>query len=123
MAITRKVISRMQWWTPPASPAKGLHSTALSRSLGQTYAEVGRAQPAKPGYRGFFPCYCALMEAVAWSWSVVIQLDGDLCQSVTLVSLLVIDRDGITGKQCRLDQSKYRNTQMHKYTYTKIQKM
>ena len=45
MAITRKVISRMQWWTLHASPAKGHHSIAPSISLGQTYAEVGPSLP------------------------------------------------------------------------------
>ena len=44
----------------------------------------------------------------------MIQLDVDLCQSVTLFSLLVIDRDGIIGKQCGLGRYKYRNTQLHK---------
>ena len=54
MAITGKVISLMQWWTPPVSPGKGRHSKALSRSLDQTYAKVGPSL-TKLFSKAFFP--------------------------------------------------------------------
>ena len=84
MTITRKVISRMQWWTSPTSSTKGLHSTALSKSLSQTYAKV---RPSlQKLFSEAFPCYCAVPEAVPWSWSVVTHIEGAVYQSVTLES-------------------------------------
>ena len=42
------------------------------------------------------------------------QIEGAICQSVTLVSLPMSGRTGVIGEQCGLDQSKYRNTKIQK---------
>ena len=118
MAITRKVIFRMQWWTSRASPAKRRHSTA--DPSGKLMPRSDRA--CQSCFLRLFPCYCAVTEAVLGSWCVVTHIEGAICQSVTLVSLLMSGRAGVIGEQCGLDQSKYRNTQIKKYRYTKIQK-
>ena len=52
---------------PRASPAKGRHWTAPSRSLDQTFAKI------------------------ALSWCVVTYIEGAIYQSLTLVSLLLIN--------------------------------
>ena len=57
----------------------------------------------------------AVSEAVPRRCCVVTQLEGEVYQLVNLVSLLVIDRDGIIGKQCGLAKYEYTNTQIHKY--------
>ena len=102
----------MQRWTPPALPAKGRLSRALSRSLGQTYAKVGPS--LRKLFSEAFQCYCSLPEAVPWIWSAVTHIEGTVCQSVTLVSLRMIARAGVIGEQCGLSQSKYRNTKVQK---------
>ena len=43
-----------------------------------------------------------------------IDLEGARCQSVTLVSLLLVGRAGIIGEQCGLGQSKSTNTIIHR---------
>ena len=121
MAITRKVISRMQWWTPPASPAKGRQSTALSRSLGQTYAEVG---PSLPN----------LFSEV---FSLLLCCYGGCCLELVCDTYrgryMPFGNFGLTaddwqsrgiGEQCRLGPSKHRNTEIQKYKNTeKLQKL
>ena len=94
----------MQWWTPPSKPTKGRHSTALSISLGQTFAYIGPSLPnmVTKAFSLLLCCYEAVSEAILRRSSIVTQLEGEVYQLVTLVSLLVIDRDGIIGKQCGL---------------------
>ena len=59
-----------------------------------------------------FPCYFSVTEAVPRSWCVVTDIEGAICQSVTVVSLLMSGRAGVIGKQCGLGQYKYRNTKI-----------
>ena len=116
MAITRKVISRMQWWTPPASPAKGRQSTALSRSLGQTYAEV-EPNLFSEDFSLLLCCYggCCL-ELVCDTYRGRYMPFGNF-------GLTADDWQsrGI-GKQCRLGPSKHINPEIQIYRNTKIQK-
>ena len=99
----------MQWWTPPSKPTKGRHSTALSISLGQTFAEIvpSLLNMVTKAFSlllccAVLYCYEAVSEAVPHRCCVVTQLEGEVYKLVTLVSLPVIDRDGINGKQCGL---------------------
>ena len=49
-------------------------------------------------------------------------IESAICQLLTLVSLLIFGRSGVIGKQCGLDQSKYKNTEIQKNRNTKIKK-
>ena len=117
MTITRKVISRMQWWTSPASSTKGLHSTALSKSLSQTYAKVWPSLPKL--FSEAFPLLlccsggCSLELVCCDTYRV-------RCISVCNFGLTACDQQSWDYRQTR--QALGLDTEIHKYTNTQIQK-
>ena len=76
----------------------------------------GRAEPAKPGYSLLLCCY--------WGCSrELVCCDTYRGRSVTLVSILGINRAEIIAKQYGLGRSRYRkNTETHKYTNTQMKR-
>ena len=75
----------MQWWTPPSKPTKGRHSTALSISLGQTFADIGPSLPnmVTKAFSLLLCCYEAVSEAVPRRCCFVTELEGGVYQLVT----------------------------------------
>ena len=117
MAITRKVISRMQWWTPPTSFAKGCHSTALSRSLDETYAEL------KPNLVNLFSEAFPLLLCCSGGCSLeLVCCDAYRGRCISVCNFGITARDRQSWDYRHTMQAPGLYTEINKYTNTQIHK-
>ena len=80
MRKTNKSRSDFLLWTPPSKPTKGCYSTALSKSLGHTFADIGQSllNMRTDAFYLLLRCYEAVFEAGLGRCWVVPQLEGEV---------------------------------------------